>query len=77
MPRLSWKRGASFRFDLDEAEGNQDRVCLPHPEIFDALEVGSSLLVNDGKIRLKVVETGTDFANCDVVVGGEISNRKA
>ena len=29
------------------------RVCLPHPEIFAALEPGSTLLVNDGKIRLQ------------------------
>ena len=46
--------GAKFRLDLDTAEGTSDRVCLPHPEIFQALEVGASLLVNDGKIRLQV-----------------------
>jgi pyruvate kinase len=68
--------GAAFRLDLDEAEGDATRVRLPHKEIFDALEPGSSLLVNDGKIRLKVVDCGATFANCVVVVGGTISNRK-
>ncbi|EEB85400.1 pyruvate kinase [Roseobacter sp. GAI101] len=68
--------GASFRLDLDEAEGDASRVCLPHPEIFAALEPGASLLVNDGKIRLKVKECGPDFANCEVIIGGVISNRK-
>ena len=68
--------GASFRLDLDEAEGNASRVCLPHPEIFQALEPGASLLVNDGKIRLKVKDCGSDFADCEVVTGGVISNRK-
>ncbi len=68
--------GADFRLDLDPAEGNSARVCLPHPEIFAALEVGASLLVNDGKIRLKVKECGSDFANCEVIIGGTISNRK-
>lgn len=68
--------GASFRLDLDETPGDKTRVCLPHPEIFAALEAGASLLVNDGKIRLKVVECGKDFAQCEVVVGGTISNRK-
>ncbi len=38
--------GAAFRLDLDEAEGDASRVCLPHPEIFAALEPGASLLVN-------------------------------
>lgn len=68
--------GQDFRLDLDEAEGDATRVRLPHKEIFDALEPGASLLVNDGKIRLKVKDCGRDFANCEVIVGGTISNRK-
>jgi pyruvate kinase len=68
--------GAAFRMDLNEAEGDASRVCLPHPEIFQALKPGASLLVNDGKIRLKVVACGPDFADCEVVIGGVISNRK-
>ena len=68
--------GASFRLDLDSAEGDASRVCLPHPEIFAVLEEGASLLVNDGKIRLKVKTCGADFAECEVVIGGTISNRK-
>ncbi|MEM8656848.1 MAG: pyruvate kinase [Pseudomonadota bacterium] len=70
------EEGAPFRFDLDEAEGDVTRVNLPHPEIFAALEVGSSLLVNDGKIRLSVTERSDSHAACTVEVGGEISNRK-
>ncbi|MEP3783819.1 pyruvate kinase [Ascidiaceihabitans sp.] len=68
--------GAKFRLDLDKAEGDSARVCLPHPEIFAALEPGASLLVNDGKIRLRVEACGKDFADCTVVIGGVISNRK-
>lgn len=68
--------GAPFRLDLDPAEGDATRVCLPHPEIFEALEPGANLLVNDGKIRLRVVTCGADFADCEVVTGGTISNRK-
>lgn len=68
--------GQKFRFDLDPAEGDSTRVCLPHPEIFAALEAGATLLVNDGKIRLKVESFGPDFANCVVTTGGVISNRK-
>jgi len=68
--------GAKFRLDLDKAEGDASRVCLPHPEIFAALEVGKTLLVNDGKIRLQVEACGADFADCVVIAGGVISNRK-
>lgn len=68
--------GASFRMDLDPTEGDVNRVCLPHPEIFAVLEPGAHLLVNDGKIRLRVEDCGKDFANCIVVNGGAISDRK-
>ena len=68
--------GAAFRFDLDPALGNAARVCLPHPEIFAALTEGASLLVNDGKIRVRVRDCGKDFANCTVTHGGTISNHK-
>ncbi|GAA6194135.1 pyruvate kinase [Phaeobacter sp. NW0010-22] len=68
--------GAKFRLDLDPTPGDVARVCLPHPEIFQALEVGSRLLVNDGKIRLEVEACGEDFAECRVEIGGAISNRK-
>lgn len=70
------EEGAAFRFDLDDVDGTEDRVQLPHPEIFAALKVGSSLLVNDGKIRLTVTDRSDTHADCVVEVGGEISNRK-
>ncbi len=68
--------GAAFRLDLDPALGNATRVCLPHPEIFAVLKPGASLLVNDGKIRLKVEECSDGHADCTVVTGGMISDRK-
>ena len=68
--------GAAFRLDLNDAAGDVNRVQLPHIEIFDALEPGAHLLVNDGKIKLRVKDCGADFADCEVIVGGQISNRK-
>jgi len=68
--------GADFRMDLSATPGDATRVQLPHPEIFAALEPGATLLVNDGKIRVRVKDCGKDYANCVVEVGGVISNRK-
>src|SRR5215471_10824625 len=54
---------APFRLDLDTAlPGSQTRVSLPHPEIFAALREGTELLLDDGKIRLRVGQCGADFA---------------
>ena len=68
--------GQRFRLDLDPAPGDASRVQLPHPEIFTALATGAELLINDGKIRLRVDACGPDFADCTVLAGGEISDRK-
>ncbi len=68
--------GQSFRLDLDPAEGDAARANLPHPEIFAALEDGTDLLLDDGKLRLRVDRHGPDFAETTVLVGGPLSDRK-
>ena len=70
------EEGQPFRFDLDDAPGDATRVQLPHKEIFEALSEGSTLLVNDGKLRLKVTSCDATHADCTVVTGGTISDRK-
>jgi len=68
--------GQPFRLDLDPAEGDATRAGLPHPEIFAALETGTELLLDDGKLRLRVERFGADFAETTVLVGGPLSDRK-
>jgi pyruvate kinase len=68
--------GARFRLDLDRTPGDIRRAALPHPEIFAAIARGTELLIDDGKIRLRVLEHGPGFADTEVVVGGRISDRK-
>jgi pyruvate kinase len=68
--------GARFRLDLDPAEGDATRANLPHPEIFAALVKGANLLLDDGRLSLKVEDFGKDFADTRVVVGGRLTDRK-
>src|SRR5438045_2501951 len=48
--------GAPFRLDLVDRPGDHVRAYLPHPEIFAALKTDANLLLDDGKIRLQVVD---------------------
>jgi pyruvate kinase len=69
--------GQAFRLDLDSATpGSATRVALPHPEIFAALETGTDLLLDDGRLRLRVEQFGADFAQTRVINGGPLSDRK-
>jgi pyruvate kinase len=74
--KVSLERGASFRLDLDPAPGDARRVNLPHPEIFRVLRPDQELLLDDGKIRLRVLRCGADFAETEVRAGGTLSDRK-
>lgn len=50
--------GAPFRLDQDSSKpGDETRAPLPHPEIFAALKPGAELLIDDGRLRLKVEES--------------------
>ena len=69
--------GDSFRLDLNRDQpGDQTRAPMPHPEIFNALEIGTDLLVDDGRVRLRVESFGVDFAETRVIAGGAVSDRK-
>lgn len=68
--------GSTLRLDLEDRPGDASRVSLPHPEVFEALREGTDLLIDDGKLRLRITETGSDFAVAEVVVGGRVSDHK-
>ncbi|MEZ5668191.1 MAG: pyruvate kinase [Alphaproteobacteria bacterium] len=68
--------GQAFRLDLDKTPGDSGRAPLPHPEILQALEVGTDLLLDDGKLRLRVTRADPGFAETEVVTGGPLSERK-
>ncbi|HMO28172.1 pyruvate kinase [Enterovirga sp.] len=70
------KQGQMFVLDSDEAPGDAARVHLPHPEILEALAVGHTLLVDDGKVRLVAREVSPTRAVTEVVVAGTVSDRK-
>jgi pyruvate kinase len=68
--------GQRFRLDLSEAPGDGTRAPLPHPEIFAALAAEADILLDDGRIRLKVEKVAPDRAETTVAVGGRLTNRK-
>ena len=68
--------GQRLRLDLDPTPGDARRVELPHPEVFKILATGVSVVLDDGKTRLKVVSAGDGYADCEVMSGDRLSNHK-
>ena len=68
--------GQEFTFDNKEELGDNTRVQLPNVAILDALKVGDYVLINDGKIKVQVIEKTSGAVKTKVIVGGMISDRK-
>ena len=68
--------GDSFRLDRADVPGDAARATLPHREIYQAIAPGTGLLLDDGHIRLTVRDCGPDFADCEILTGGVLSDRK-
>src|SRR5580700_11724693 len=74
--RVHLQTGHTFRLDLNATPGSAQRVSLPHPEIIEAASIGCTLLLDDGKLRLRVVHKRADALVTEVVVGGPLSDHK-
>ncbi|MBI3515311.1 MAG: pyruvate kinase [Proteobacteria bacterium] len=74
--KVTLGQGQKFRLDLDTTPGDATRVGMPHPEIFAAIEAGQDLLLDDGKIRLRIERCDARSADTAVITGGALSNRK-
>ena len=73
---IALQAGQRFRLDLSTEPGDSSRVGMPHPEIFAALKAETDLLLDDGKVRLRVVECSPDHADTVVLSGTRLSDRK-
>jgi pyruvate kinase len=74
--RTVLEHGSTFVLDRDPTPGDATRVELPHKEIFAAIEPGARLLLDDGKLVLRVTDHDADRIETLVEVGGALSNNK-
>ena len=68
--------GQSYTFVLDDILADHARASLPHPEIYEAVQTGTVLLIDDGRLRFRVTDRGSDFVDTEVEVGGKLSSNK-
>lgn len=71
-------QGDRFRLDLSlgEGEGDVRGVGLDYRELCESVTRGDTLLLDDGRIRLRVDDVGVSAVDCTVLVGGKLGSRK-
>lgn len=74
--KVMLKKGQAFELHLKKLVGDNTRVTLPHKEIFAVTKPGDDLLINDGRVRLRVTSNDGQVISTKAVNGGEISDRK-
>ncbi len=75
--KVMLKDGDKFAFTTREVEGDESIVSVSYKQLAHDIRVGDIIYVNDGLVKFEVKDkTETDIF-CDVVIGGEISNRKS
>jgi pyruvate kinase len=70
------KEGERVRLVRKVAAEEPGDIPIPHPEVFSAIKMRHTLLIDDGKVRLRLLSVGDSTAEAMVVVGGEITDRK-
>ena len=74
--KLEVEPGEVIRFVLKGSDGDKQAIPLPHREIFAAVMPGQELLIDDGRVRVRVIGLDSEAIRAEVVIGGTISNRK-
>lgn len=75
--KITLNEGDKFIFTADEIEGDETRVSINYKGLPNDLNKGDIILLNNGLMTFKVVNTTDTDVNCEVVVGGVLSDRKS
>ncbi len=69
--------GNTIKVVKENVVGNNERFSLNHPEAIDALNVGDTILLENGLMEIEVIEKGNDELTCKVINGGVLYSRKS
>lgn len=70
------KNGEFFTLTTENVLGNAEKASITYANLPGELKEGDEVLIDDGKLRLKVTETTQTDIVCRVITGGQISNHK-
>ncbi len=68
--------GQKFILYAEEHEGDQDGISITYPDLYQDVEVGTTILVDDGLVEMEVIELIDGQIVCQVKNGGKVSNHK-
>ena len=71
-----WATGEQIVITTAACAGDHDRVSTTYGGLASDVRPGDRLLVDDGKVELRVLDVDGDDISCEVLQGGPVSNHK-
>ncbi|MGN0324726.1 MAG: pyruvate kinase [Lachnospiraceae bacterium] len=75
--KIRLDKGDIFTFTTEDIIGNKSIVAVNYDRLMENLSIGDTILVNNGLVVFKVIDLNEKEAKCEVIVGGELTNRKS
>lgn len=73
---VEFVEGATVRIVKEDIVGNKDKICFNYPQVIDNLEVGTTILLNDGFVRLEVISKEDDGVTCKILDSATLISRR-
>ena len=67
---------ATFTITTEQVEGDHETASTTYGDFARDVKPGDPVLIADGSVQLRVLETNGTAARCEVITGGPISDRK-
>lgn len=74
--KVNLEEGQTFTLTTEEIEGDAKRVSITYDGLVEDVEIGKTILIDDGLIELKVKNITDIDIICTVINGGELGQRK-
>ncbi|RKW35815.1 MAG: pyruvate kinase, partial [Lachnospiraceae bacterium] len=75
--KVELHEGDKFTLTTNEIIGDNTKVSVSYKNLAKELNIGDTILVNNGLIELKVENTTAEEIKCEVIIGGVLSDRKS
>ena len=69
--------GKTIKIVKEDVIGNEERFTVNHKSAIDSLQIGNTILLENGLMMIKVIEKGIDFVNCEIINGGVLGSKKS
>lgn len=68
--------GNTIKLVKEDIIGNKDQITVNYKECLDAINVDDTILLEDGLMKLSVIEKTDEYLNCKIISGGNLGDRK-